>query len=60
MTAGVQALVAEKLPLVPLISPNIIVAAGRGLGNFRPAVLDHPTLWNSEQLFWRGASGPNR
>jgi peptide/nickel transport system substrate-binding protein len=49
----VQAIVSEKLPLVPLVSPNIIVAARRGLGNFRPAVLDHYTLWNVEQLFWR-------
>ena len=51
----VQAIVVEQLPLVPLVSPNIIVAAKRGLGNFRPAVLDHYTLWNVEQLFWRGA-----
>jgi peptide/nickel transport system substrate-binding protein len=49
----VQAIVAEKLPLVPLVSPNIIVAAKRSIGNFRPAVLDHYTLWNVEQLFWR-------
>jgi len=55
----VQAVVADKLPLVPLVSPNIVVAAKRGLGNFRPAVLDHYTLWNVEQLFWRttGRSG---
>jgi len=53
----VQAIVAEKLPLVPLVSPNIIVAAKRTLGNFRPAVLDHYTLWNAEQLFWRTAEG---
>ena len=55
----VQAVVADKLPLVPLVSPNIVVAAKRGLGNFRPAVLEHYTLWNVEQLFWRttGRSG---
>ena len=53
----VQAIVAEKLPLVPLVSPNIVVAAKRSLGNFRPAVLDHYTLWNAEQLFWRTAEG---
>jgi peptide/nickel transport system substrate-binding protein len=51
----VQAIVADKLPLVPLVSPNVIVAAKRSLGNFRPAVLDHYTLWNVEQLFWRAA-----
>ena len=53
----VQAIVADKLPLVPLVSPNIIVAAKRTLGNFRPAVLDHYTLWNAEQLFWRAPEG---
>ena len=56
----VQALVAEKLPLVPLVSPNIVVAAKRGLGNFRPAVLDHYTLWNVEQLFWHAAGRSSR
>ena len=53
----VQAIAADKLPLVPLVSPNIIVAAKRTLGNFRPAVLDHYTLWNVEQLFWRAPEG---
>jgi peptide/nickel transport system substrate-binding protein len=52
----VQALVADKLPLVPLVSPNIVVAVKRGLGNFRPAILDPHTLWNVEQLFWPAAS----
>jgi peptide/nickel transport system substrate-binding protein len=52
----VQALVADKLPLVPLVSPNIVVAAKRGLGNFRPAILEHYTLWNVEQLFWVAAA----
>ncbi|HKB12214.1 MAG TPA: ABC transporter substrate-binding protein [Vicinamibacterales bacterium] len=49
----VQAIAADKLPIIPLVSPNIIVAAKRGVGNFRPALLDHYTLWNVEQLFWR-------
>jgi len=48
----VQQLVAENLPLVCLVSPNILVGAKQGLGNFRPAILDHYTLWNSEELFW--------
>ena len=49
---GVQRLVAENLPLVCLVSPNILVGAKKGLGNFRPAIMDHYTLWNSEELFW--------
>ena len=49
----VQELVAENLPLICLVSPNILVGAKTGLGNFRPAILDHYTLWNAEELFWR-------
>jgi peptide/nickel transport system substrate-binding protein len=49
----VQALMAENLPLIPLVSPNVLVGARKGLGNFRPTVLDDQTLWNAEELFWR-------
>jgi peptide/nickel transport system substrate-binding protein len=49
----VQELVVEHLPVIPLVSPNVLVGASRALGNFRPAVLDHQTLWNVEELFWR-------
>ena len=49
----VQAIVAEQLPIVPLVSPNLMVAAKSGLGNLRPAVLDHYLLWNADELFWR-------
>lgn len=54
----VQALVAEHLPLICLVSPNILVGASRGLGNFQPAVLDHYTLWNVERLYWTTAARP--
>lgn len=49
----VQALVAENLPMIFLVSPNVLVGAASELGNFQPAVLDHSTLWNSDLLFWR-------
>ena len=48
----VQALVAENLPLIPLVSPNVLVGAREGLGNFRPAILDPYVLWNADELFW--------
>jgi peptide/nickel transport system substrate-binding protein len=54
----VQALVAEHLPIVPLVSPNLLVGAKTGLGNVRPSVLDHYVLWNAEELFWEAARGP--
>jgi peptide/nickel transport system substrate-binding protein len=49
----VQELVAQHLPMVFLVSPNVLVGADRGLGNFRPAILDPQALWNVEELFWR-------
>lgn len=49
----VQELLAANAPLIPLVSPNILVGAKSTLGNFRPAVLDHYTLWNIEELYWR-------
>ncbi len=49
----VQELVAQNLPMIFLASPNVLVGANKSLGNFRPAVLDHHTLWNVEELFWR-------
>jgi ABC-type transport system substrate-binding protein len=49
----VQALVAENLPLIPLVSPDVLVGARGALGNFRPGILDHSVLWNADELFWR-------
>jgi peptide/nickel transport system substrate-binding protein len=50
----VQELVAQNLPIIGLVSPSVLVGATKGLGNFRPTVLDHHALWNVEELFWRG------
>jgi peptide/nickel transport system substrate-binding protein len=49
----VQQLVAENLPMIPLVSPNVLVGAKAGLGNYRPAILDPQVLWNVDELFWR-------
>jgi peptide/nickel transport system substrate-binding protein len=49
----VQALVAENLPMIPLVSPNVLVGAKQSLGNFRPAILDPTVLWNADELYWR-------
>jgi peptide/nickel transport system substrate-binding protein len=51
----VQVLVAEHLPLIPLVSPNLLVGAKVGLANLRPAILDPYVLWNADELFWRAA-----
>ncbi len=53
----VQQLAADHLPVVFLISPNFLAGAAGGLGNFRPAILDHSTLWNADELYWRTEAG---
>ena len=53
----VQAIVAENLPMVPLVSPNLLAGAKRDLVNFQPALIEPYTLWNIDQLFWRSAAG---
>ncbi len=50
----VQEILAENQPMIFLASPSILVGAKNSLGNFRPAILEHYTLWNAEELFWRG------
>jgi peptide/nickel transport system substrate-binding protein len=49
----VQELVATSLPVICIASPDILVGAKGALGNFRPTILDHHTLWNVEELYWR-------
>jgi len=49
----VQQLIAENQPVIFLVSPDLLVGAKNGLGNFHPVTLDHYTLWNVEELFWR-------
>jgi peptide/nickel transport system substrate-binding protein len=47
----VQEIVAEELPIICLVSPNILVGAANRVGNFRPAILVPYALWNIEQLY---------
>jgi len=56
----VQELITENLPFVFLATPNILVGAKPQVGNFHPAVLDHYTLWNAEQLYLRPGASAER
>src|SRR5689334_3333354 len=56
----VQAIVSENVPFVFLVAPHILVGARGDLGNFQPSVLDHYTLWNVEQLFFKSQRLSNR
>jgi peptide/nickel transport system substrate-binding protein len=54
----VQALIAEHLPVICTVSPDILAAAKAGLANFSPAAIPPYTLWNADQLYWTAASEP--
>jgi peptide/nickel transport system substrate-binding protein len=47
----VQEIVADQLPVICLVSPNILVGASDRVGNFHAAILDPYTLWNIDQLY---------
>jgi peptide/nickel transport system substrate-binding protein len=49
----VQQLVTGNLPVIFLVSPHVLAAGDRNLGNFEPAATDPVLLWNAERLFWR-------
>ena len=49
----VQEILMDELPLIPLVSPHLLVGARGEIGNFRPAFMDHYALWNIEELYWR-------
>jgi peptide/nickel transport system substrate-binding protein len=52
----VQQLVAEYLPVLCLVSPNVLAGARTGLNNFRPVILPPHILWNAEEIYWQSGS----
>jgi peptide/nickel transport system substrate-binding protein len=49
----VQQLISANLPFVFLATPDVLVGAKAQVGNFHPAILDHYTLWNADELYLR-------
>ncbi len=49
----VQEIAAAQVPMIFLASPNVVIAQRGNVGNFRPAVLHHFTLWNADELYLR-------
>ena len=56
----IQEILAREAPMVFLLAPNVLVGADARLGNFAPSILDHPTLWNSDELYWMPESESGR
>lgn len=49
----VQQILAEQMPVVPLITRHIIAAANQRIGNYRPSPIYPYSLWNADELFVR-------
>ena len=47
----IQLIMVEQLPLIPVASRHIPVAADKRIGNYRPSPLPPFSLWNAEELF---------
>jgi peptide/nickel transport system substrate-binding protein len=47
----VQKIEIEEVPVVFLVSPDLLVGAKDRLRNFTPAILDSHTLWNAEHFY---------
>jgi peptide/nickel transport system substrate-binding protein len=50
-----QELLMENMPVVPLVTPHLLTASKRDLGNAHGVALDPYALWNVEELYWRKA-----
>jgi peptide/nickel transport system substrate-binding protein len=47
----VQEILYQQMPLICLVSPDILAGAKDSVANFHPAILDPYALWNVEQLY---------
>jgi peptide/nickel transport system substrate-binding protein len=47
----VQQILAEQLPLIPIVARHVSVAANQRVGNHRPSPIIPFSLWNAEELF---------
>ena len=47
----VQMILAEQLPVIPIVARHITAAANTRTGNHRPSPLPPYSLWNAEELF---------
>lgn len=46
-----QAIIAEQMPIIPIIARHITAAANTRIGNYRPGTILPYSLWNVEELF---------
>lgn len=51
----IQKIMAEQLPIIPIVARHVTSASNRKVGNYRPSILPPYTLWNAEELFVKEA-----
>lgn len=51
--AEIQSIVADEMPVIPIVSRHIVSAANRRIGNLSPSGIMPFSLWNVEELFVR-------
>ena len=49
----IQTIIAEQLPIIPIVARHITAAANTRIGNYRPGTIMPYSLWNVEELFVR-------
>src|SRR5262245_17381740 len=49
----IQRILAEQLPLIPVVARHVSVAANQRVGNYSPSAILPFSLWNAEELFVR-------
>ena len=49
----IQRILAEQLPVIPIVARHVLVAANQRVGNHRPSAILPFSLWNADELFAR-------
>lgn len=49
----VQRILAEQVPMIPIVARHVTVAATTRLGNYRPSAVTPYSLWNVEEIYWK-------
>jgi peptide/nickel transport system substrate-binding protein len=47
----IQIILAEQLPVLPLVARHVVSGANTRVGNYRPSAIAPYSLWNAEELF---------
>jgi peptide/nickel transport system substrate-binding protein len=49
----IQQIIAEQLPIIPIVARHVSAAANQRVGNYSPSPIYPFSLWNAEELFIR-------